>query len=105
MPNNHAEEEEEGKMFPKVRKLFDKAALEQLGQELEAAKGEKESRRLKTSANLAESKRASLSFRNLASWTARVSGRPAAFTAAVAVVLIWAKPAPFSTIAIPGSWL
>jgi len=41
MPNNHAEEEEEGKMFPKVRKLFDKAALEQLGQELEAAKGKR----------------------------------------------------------------
>jgi hemerythrin superfamily protein len=36
---HHAEEEEEGKMFPKARKLFDKAALEKLGQELEAAKG------------------------------------------------------------------
>lgn len=35
---HHAVEEEEGKMFPKVRKLMNAAALEQLGQELEAAK-------------------------------------------------------------------
>lgn len=35
---HHAEEEEEGKMFPKVRKVIDRAELEQLGQELEAAK-------------------------------------------------------------------
>jgi hemerythrin superfamily protein len=35
---HHAEEEEEAKMFPKVRKLMDAAALDQLGQELEAAK-------------------------------------------------------------------
>jgi hemerythrin superfamily protein len=35
---HHAEEEEEEKMFPKVRKLVNKADLEQLGQELEAAK-------------------------------------------------------------------
>jgi hemerythrin superfamily protein len=35
---HHAEEEEEGKMFPKIRDLLDDAALEQLGQELEAAK-------------------------------------------------------------------
>ena len=35
---HHAEEEEEGKMFPKMRKLMNAAALEQLGQELEAAK-------------------------------------------------------------------
>lgn len=35
---HHAEEEEEGKMFPKVRKLIDRAELEQLGQDLEAAK-------------------------------------------------------------------
>jgi hypothetical protein len=35
------EEEEEGKMFPKVRKLMDQVALEQLGQELEKAKGKK----------------------------------------------------------------
>jgi hypothetical protein len=35
---HHAEEEEEGKMFPKIRKLIDRAELEQLGQELEAAK-------------------------------------------------------------------
>ena len=38
---HHAEEEEEGKMFPKVRKLMDQEALEQLGQELEKAKGKK----------------------------------------------------------------
>lgn len=38
---HHAEEEEEGKMFPKVRELFDKATLEQLGQELEEAKGKR----------------------------------------------------------------
>jgi hemerythrin superfamily protein len=35
---HHAEEEEEGKMFPKIRKLVDRAQLEELGQELEAAK-------------------------------------------------------------------
>lgn len=38
---HHAEEEEEGKMFPKARKLMDQEALEQLGQELEKAKGKK----------------------------------------------------------------
>jgi hemerythrin superfamily protein len=38
---HHAEEEEEGKMFPKVRELVDQAALEELGQELEKAKGSK----------------------------------------------------------------
>jgi len=35
---HHDEEEEEGKMFPKVRKLMDTETLEQLGEELEAAK-------------------------------------------------------------------
>jgi hemerythrin superfamily protein len=35
---HHAVEEEEGKMFPKVRKFMNAAALEQLGKELEAAK-------------------------------------------------------------------
>src|ERR1043166_1478374 len=35
---HHAVEEEEGKMFPKIRKLMNAAALEELGQELEAAK-------------------------------------------------------------------
>jgi hemerythrin superfamily protein len=35
---HHAEEEEEGKMFPKLRKLMDAKALDQLGKELEAAK-------------------------------------------------------------------
>jgi hemerythrin superfamily protein len=31
--------EEEGEMFPKVRQVFDQGQLEQLGQELESAKG------------------------------------------------------------------
>lgn len=35
---HHAEEEEEGKMFPKVRKVFNSNELEELGQELESAK-------------------------------------------------------------------
>jgi len=35
---HHAEEEEEGKMFPKVRKTFNGKELEELGQQLEAAK-------------------------------------------------------------------
>ena len=35
---HHAEEEEVAKMFPKVRKLMDAGALDQLGDELEAAK-------------------------------------------------------------------
>jgi hemerythrin superfamily protein len=39
---HHAEEEEEGKMFPKVRKLFSATELQQLGAELEAAKGNRE---------------------------------------------------------------
>jgi hypothetical protein len=36
---HHAEEEEEEKMFPKVRKLFTAQELQELGAELEAAKG------------------------------------------------------------------
>jgi hemerythrin superfamily protein len=35
---HHVAEEEEG-MFPKVREIFDKAALEKLGKELASAKG------------------------------------------------------------------
>ena len=35
---HHAEEEEEGKMFPKIRELIKGDELEQLGEELEAAK-------------------------------------------------------------------
>lgn len=35
---HHAEEEEEGKMFPKLRQLMDAAKLEELGRKLEAAK-------------------------------------------------------------------
>ena len=42
---HHAEEEEEGKMFPKVRKAFDSNELEELGQELEAAKQKKRLRK------------------------------------------------------------
>ncbi len=33
--------EEEGEMFPKVRELCDKSALEKLGQQLESAKGQR----------------------------------------------------------------
>jgi len=36
---HHAEEEEEGKMFPKVRKVLNSQELEELGAELEEAKG------------------------------------------------------------------
>jgi hemerythrin superfamily protein len=35
---HHAEKEEEGKMFSKVRKTFNSKQLEELGQEIEAAK-------------------------------------------------------------------
>jgi hemerythrin superfamily protein len=35
---HHAEEDEEGKLFPEVRKTVDKATLEQLGEELQTAK-------------------------------------------------------------------
>ena len=38
---HHAVEEEEGKMFPKVRKFMKPAELEELGQELESAKAKK----------------------------------------------------------------
>jgi len=39
--DHHSEEEEEGKLFPQVRELMDEPALEELGQELEAAKGKR----------------------------------------------------------------
>lgn len=39
---HHAEEEEEGKMFPKVRQIFSKKELEELGQKLEAAKNKRQ---------------------------------------------------------------
>jgi len=35
----HHVEEEEGEMFPKIQEVFDEDELEQLGRELEAAKG------------------------------------------------------------------
>ena len=35
----HHVQEEEGEMFPKVREVFDEDELEQLGQDLESAKG------------------------------------------------------------------
>jgi hemerythrin superfamily protein len=38
---HHAEEEEEGKMFPKVREILDEGALEKLGEELEGAKSKR----------------------------------------------------------------
>lgn len=42
---HHAEEEEEGKMFPKIRAIMDKQELEQLGADLEAAKGQGQNQR------------------------------------------------------------
>jgi len=39
---HHAEEEEEGKMFPKVRQICSQKDLEDLGQELEAAKNRRQ---------------------------------------------------------------
>jgi hemerythrin superfamily protein len=39
---HHAEEEEEGKMFPKIRELCSQSDLDQLGDELEAAKSKKQ---------------------------------------------------------------
>jgi hypothetical protein len=39
---HHAEEEEEGKMFPKIRELVDAAQLQELGSELEAAKNKRQ---------------------------------------------------------------
>jgi hemerythrin superfamily protein len=42
---HHAEEEEEGKMFPKLRDLMDEDELEELGAELEAAKQNGQKRR------------------------------------------------------------
>jgi hemerythrin superfamily protein len=40
--SHHAEEEEEGKMFPQVQEIVSKQDLEKLGQELEAAKGKRQ---------------------------------------------------------------
>jgi hypothetical protein len=40
--DHHAEEEEEGKMFPKIREILSQQELDELGSELEAAKGKKE---------------------------------------------------------------
>jgi hemerythrin superfamily protein len=42
---HHAEEEEEGKMFPKIRQIMNKQQLEQLGAALEKAKGQGQKRR------------------------------------------------------------
>ena len=39
---HHAEEEEEGKMFPKIRQICSQEDLEALGQELEAAKDKRQ---------------------------------------------------------------
>jgi hemerythrin superfamily protein len=39
---HHAEEEEEGKMFPKVRDICSPSDLEELGQQLEDAKGKRQ---------------------------------------------------------------
>ena len=43
--SHHAEEEEEGKMFPKAGELVDAQQLEKLGQELEEAKGKRQQRK------------------------------------------------------------
>ena len=40
--SHHAEEEEEGKMFPKARELISEKELESLGDELEQAKGKQQ---------------------------------------------------------------
>jgi hypothetical protein len=42
---HHAEEEEEGKMFPKIRELLDASQLQELGAELEAAKHQRQRQR------------------------------------------------------------
>jgi len=42
---HHAEEEEEGKMFPKIREILNEQALEELGAELEKAKGHRQRQR------------------------------------------------------------
>lgn len=42
---HHAEEEEEGKMFPKLRQVMKAAELEQLGRDLEAAKQKRPTRK------------------------------------------------------------
>ena len=39
---HHAEEEEEGKMFPKLRQIMGKQKLDKLGADLEAAKGQRQ---------------------------------------------------------------
>lgn len=39
---HHAEEEEEGKMFPKIREICSQEDLEKLGEELEAAKTQRQ---------------------------------------------------------------
>jgi hemerythrin superfamily protein len=38
---HHAEDEEEGKMFPKIRELVSRSELEKLGAQLQAAKGQR----------------------------------------------------------------
>lgn len=43
--SHHAEEEEEGKMFPKVRELISEQELASMGEELEKAKGKKHQQR------------------------------------------------------------
>jgi len=39
---HHAEEEEEGKMFPKIREILSEKDLDSLGEELEAAKSKRQ---------------------------------------------------------------
>jgi iron-sulfur cluster repair protein YtfE (RIC family) len=42
---HHAEDEEEGEMFPQIRELVDAQQLQKIGEQLQAAKGQKQSQR------------------------------------------------------------
>jgi hypothetical protein len=42
---HHAEDEEEGEMFPKIRELVDAQELQRLGEQLQTAKGQHQPRR------------------------------------------------------------
>ena len=42
---HHAEDEEEGEMFPQIRELVDTQQLQSIGEQLQAAKGQKQSQR------------------------------------------------------------
>jgi hypothetical protein len=42
---HHAEDEEEGEMFPIIRELVDAQELERMGEQLQTAKGQKQAQR------------------------------------------------------------